>query len=61
MGNKIMFEKDSRTVKNPKDLKKTVFLLYSPTKFAIQPATNETIDIEVTPFLPNNSRGYITS
>ena len=57
-----MFEKDSRTVKNnPKQLQKNVFLLYSPRKFTIEPASNKKIDTEVTAFLPRNSKGDITS
>ena len=41
MGNKIMFEKDSRTVKNPKQLQKNVILLYSLRKLTIEPATKK--------------------
>ena len=37
------------------------FLLYSPRKFTIEPATSEKIGTEVTAFLPKNSREYITS
>ena len=61
MNDKIIFEKDSRTVNNPKHLQKNVCLLYSPRKFSVEPATREKIDIEVTAFLPKNSRGYIAS
>ena len=39
MDGKIIFEKDSRTVKIPKHLQKNVVLLYSPRKFTIEPAT----------------------
>ena len=46
MGNKIMFEKDSRTVKNPKQLQKNVILLYSPRKLTIEPATKKKIDTD---------------
>ena len=35
MKKKLLFEKDSRTVKNPKHLQKNVFLLYSPRKITI--------------------------
>ena len=61
MDDKIIFEKDSRTVNNPKHLQKNVCLLYSPRKFSVEPATREKINIEVTAFLPKNSRGYIVS
>ena len=61
MGDKIMFEKISETVKNPKHLQKSVFLLYSPRKFTIEPASNKKVDAEMTAFLLRNSKGYITS
>ena len=61
MGDKIIFEKISRTVKNPKHLQKNVFLLYSPRKFTIEPASNKKVDTEMTAFLLRNSKGYITS
>ena len=61
MGDKILFEKDSRTVKNPKHVQKNVIMLYSPRKFTIEPPTRKKIDTEVTAFLPKNSREYITS
>ena len=32
---KLLFEKDSRTVKNPKHLQKNVLLLYLPRKITI--------------------------
>ena len=44
MDDKILFEKDCRTVKDPKHLQKNVFLLYSLRKFTIEPATSEKID-----------------
>ena len=49
-----MFEKDSRTLKNPKRLQKNVSLLYSPRKFTIEPASNKKTDTEITAFLPRN-------
>ena len=61
MNDKILFQKDSRTVKNPKHLQKNVFLLYSPGKSTIEPATSKKTNTEVTAFLPKNSRGYVTS
>ena len=61
MDGKIIFEKDSRTVKSPKHLQKNVFLLYLPRKFTIELATSKKIDTEVTAFLLKNSRGYIES
>ena len=61
MSDKIMFEKDSRRVENPKHLQINVFMLYSRMTFTIEPASNKKIDTEVTAFLPRNSKGYITS
>ena len=61
MGDKIMFEKINRTIKNPKHLQKNIFLLYSPRKFTIEPASNKKVDTEMTAFLLRNSKGYITS
>ena len=59
MSDKIMFEKDSRRVENPKHLQINVFMLYSRMTFTIEPASNKKIDTEVTAFLPRNSKGYI--
>ena len=65
MEDKIMFEKDNRTLKNPKHFEKNIFLLYSPRNVTItmnyEPASNKKIDTEITAFLPRNSKGYITS
>ena len=56
MGDKIIFEKISRTVKSLKHLQKNVFLLYSPRKFTIEPASNKKVDTEMTVFLLRNSK-----
>ena len=65
MEDKIMFEKDNRTLKNPKHFEKKIFLLYSPRNVTItmnyEPASNKKIDTEITAFLPRNSKGHITS
>ena len=61
MGDKIIFEKISRTVKSLKHLQKNVFLLYSPRKFTIEPPSNKKVDTEMTAFLLRNSKWYITS
>ena len=61
MEGKIVFEKNRRTVKNPKHLLKNIVLLYSPRNFTIEGATNEKFDTELTALLPKNYRGYITS
>ena len=57
-----LFEKDNRTVKNPKHLQKKVFpALFTEKIFYWTSDSNEKIDTEVTASFPNNSRGYITS
>ena len=62
MEDKIMFEKDSRKLKNPKHFgleKKKCF--YPPRNITIEPASNKKIDAEIIAFLPGNSKAYITS
>ena len=56
-----MFEKDNRTLKNPKHFEKNIFLLYSPRNITIEPVSNKKIETEITAFLPRNSKGCITS
>ena len=60
MERKIIFEKDNFSVKNPKHLQKNVFITYSPWAIKIEPATHMKIDMEVTVFLPQNSKGFLT-
>ena len=57
----LHFKKSVEQYKIQNTYKKNVFLLYSPRKFTIEPATSEKIDTEVSAFLPKNSKGYITS
>lgn len=52
MGEKIIFEKDNSSVKNPRHLQKNVFILYSPRAVKIEPPTYRKIDTEITAFLP---------
>ena len=61
MEGKVIFERDSKSVKNPVHIQSNVFLLYSPRKISIEPATNEKTDTEIFASLPRNSRGYVTS
>lgn len=61
MDEKIIFEKDNSSVKNPGHLQKNVFILYSPRAVKIEPATYRKIDTEVTVFLPQKSKGFFTS
>ena len=61
MERKIIFEKDNFSLKNTKHLKKNVFIIYSPRAIKIEPATHMKIDTELTVFLPQNSKGFLTS
>ena len=61
MDEKIRFEKDNKGIKGPRHLQRNVFILFSPRKLKIEPASCRKIDTEVTAFLPTNSRCYLTS
>ena len=50
MGDKTMFEKDSRIAENPKHLQRNVFILYSRRTLTIELASNKKIDTEITAF-----------
>ena len=61
MEDKIIFEKDSASVKNPKHLKRNVFIIFLPRTVKIEPATCRKIDSEVVAFLSQKSKGFLTS
>ena len=61
MEGKIIFERGSKSVKNPMHIQKNVLLLYSPRKISIELATNEKIYTEIFASLPRNSRRYVIS
>ena len=61
MERKIIFEKDNFSLKNPKHIQENVFIIYSPKAMKIEPATHMKIDTKVTVFLPQNSKGFLTS
>ena len=61
MEGKIIFEKDSASVKNPKHLKKNVFIIFLPRTVKVEPVTYRKIDSEVVAFLPQKSKGFFTS
>ena len=61
MDGKIMFEKDSKGIKNPAYLQRNLFILYSLRKSKIKPASCIKLDTEVTAFLPTESKGFLTS
>ena len=58
---KIIFQRDSKSVKGPKHVQRNVFMLQSPRKIEIELATNKKIDKGIFTFLSNNSNGYVTS
>ena len=57
----IIFKKSSWRVKEPRHLKKNIFIIYSPRTVKIEPATSIKIDTELVLLLPQNSKGFITS
>ena len=54
----IFFKKDTASTKNPKHIKRNVFIIYSPRHIKVELAR---IDTEILAFLPDNSRGFIIS
>ena len=61
MEDNIIFEKDSASVKNPKHLKRNVFIILSPRTVKVEPVTCRKIDSEVVAFLSQKSKGFLTS
>ena len=57
----IIFRKSSRTVKNPKHLKRNIFIIYSPKVVKIEPATGVKVDTELITLSPKNSKGFVSS
>ena len=43
------------------NMKRNVFIIYSPRHIKIEPASFRRVDTEIVFFLPQNSRGFITS
>ena len=58
---KIIFKKPNSRAKNPKHLKKKIFIIYSPRKIKIESATSLNVDTEIIVSLPENSKGFIVS
>ena len=58
---KIIFENDNKTIKNPKHIQKNVFVLYSSRQLKIDPANCRKIDTEVTAFLSPKSKWFVKS
>ena len=61
MENKIIFSRENSTQKNPKHLQKNVFVTYSPKTVKIEPASSIKIETELTVFLPQNSKEFLTA
>ena len=61
MDDKIMFEKDSKGIKNSIYLQRNVLLRYSLRKIKVEPASCIKIDTEVTAFLSTESKAFVTS
>ena len=61
MEDKVIFEKDSASIKNPEHLKRNVLITFSPRTVKVEPATCRKIDSEVVAFLPQKSKGFFTS
>ena len=57
----FIFKKSSRRIKNLKQLKGNIFIIYSPGVVKIEPATCAKVDTELFILLPRNSKGFITS
>ena len=57
----IIFKKSSGRIKEPKHLKRNIFIIYSPRSVKIEPATSIKIDTELILLLLRNSKEFITS
>ena len=57
----FIFKKSSRRIKNLKQLKGNIFIIYSPGIVKIEPDTCAKVDTELVILLPRNSKGFITS
>ena len=57
----ILFKKDTTAIKNPRNMKKSVFIIYLPIHIKVEPASYRRIDTELLVFLPSNSNDFITS
>ena len=57
----ILFKKDTPAIKTPKHMKGNDFIIYSPRHIKIEPASFRRVDTKIVAFLPENSRGFITT
>ena len=58
---KIVFKMSNRGVRNPKHLRKNIFIIYSSKKVKIEPSTCLNIDTEIILSLPEKSNGFAAS
>lgn len=58
---KIIFKMSNRGVRNPKHLRKNIFIIYSSKKVKIEPSTCLNIDTEIILSLPEKSNGFVVS
>lgn len=58
---KIVFKMSNRGVRNPKHLRKNIFIIYSSKKVKIEPSTCLNIDTEIILPLPEKSNGFVAS
>lgn len=58
---KIVFKMSNRGVRNPKHLRKNIFIIYSSKKVKIEPSTCLNIDTEIILSLPEKSNGFVAS
>ena len=58
---KIIFKMSNRGVRNPKHLRKNIFIIYSSKKVKIEPSTCLNIDTEIILPLQEKSNGFVAS
>ena len=58
---KIIFKMSNRGVRNPKHLRKNIFIIYSSKKVKIEPSTCLNIGTEIILSLPEKSNGFVAS
>ena len=58
---KIIFKMSNRGVRNPKHLRKNIFIIHSSKKVKIEPSTCLNIDTEIILSLPEKSNGFVAS
>ena len=54
----ILFESDNSRVKNPKHLRKNIFIIYSPGTVTVETASCTNIDTNIILKLPKKSKSF---